>query len=213
MRKKVRTTSTLRGRELRRTRRNDDFTVDVESQRPAQRMGRNTTPLPQVVKNRRCREKCATLTSLSWGTSSIIVMWGDQAMFNYPGRQTILCIDDDDGILRYQRALFERRGYKVLTAASARQGLQMAAACAVAAVIVDYHMPEMNGHEVATEIKRLRPQVPIVMLSSDDEIPELALNAVDAFVSKNEAPSRLLPVITRICGEKPSGFQESRITT
>jgi DNA-binding NarL/FixJ family response regulator len=78
-------------------------------------------------------------------------------------------------------------------------------------VIVDYHMPEMNGHEVATEIKRLRPQVPIVMLSTDDEIPEPALNAVDAFFSKNEAPSRLLQVITRICGEKPSGFQESRI--
>jgi ActR/RegA family two-component response regulator len=35
-------------------------------------------------------------------------------MFNYPGRKTILCIDDDDGMLRYQKALFERRGYKVL---------------------------------------------------------------------------------------------------
>ena len=46
------------------------------------------------------------------------------------------------------------------------------------------------------------------MVSSDDAIPEAALNVVDAFVSKNEAPSRLLPVITRICGENPSGFQK-----
>jgi CheY-like chemotaxis protein len=133
-------------------------------------------------------------------------------MFSYPGCKTILCIDDDDGMLRYQRALLERRGYKVLTAASARQGVQIAAACAVAAVIVDYHMPEMNGHEVATKIKRLRPEVPIVMVSSDDEIPEPTSNVVDAFVSKNEAPSRLLPVIIRICGENPAAFQESRIT-
>ncbi len=87
-------------------------------------------------------------------------------MFNTPGRQTILCIDDDDGMLCYQKALLERRGYKVLTAASARQGLQIAAVCAIAAVIVDYHMPEMNGHEFATEIKRLTPQVPIVMLAT-----------------------------------------------
>ena len=36
-------------------------------------------------------------------------------MFEYPGSKTILCIDDDDGMLRYQKALFERRGYKVLT--------------------------------------------------------------------------------------------------
>ena len=90
---------------------------------------------------------------------------------------------------------------KVLTAASARQGLRIAAICSVAAVVVDYHMPEMNGHEVATEIKRLNPQTPIVMVSSDDAIPEPALNVVDAFVSKNEASRRLLPVITRICGE------------
>jgi CheY-like chemotaxis protein len=131
-------------------------------------------------------------------------------MFNYPGRKTILCIDDDDGMLRYQKALFERRGYKVLTAASARQGLRIAAICSVAAVVVDYHMPEMNGHEVATEIKRLKPHVPIVMVSSDDEVPEQAWNTVDAFVSKNEAPGCLLPVITRICGENLS--LETRIT-
>ena len=81
-------------------------------------------------------------------------------MFHYPGRKTILCIDDDDGMLGYQRVLLERRGYAVLTAASARQGLQIAAACAIAAVIVDYHMPEMNGHEVATEIKRLAHKYP-----------------------------------------------------
>ena len=133
-------------------------------------------------------------------------------MSSYPSCKTILCIDDDNGVLSYHRALLERRGFEVLTAVSARQGLQIAAACAVVAVILDYHMPEMNGHEVATEIKRLKPQVPIVMVSSDDAIPEQALNVVDAFVSKNEAPRRLLPVIARICGENPSGFQGTRIT-
>ena len=133
-------------------------------------------------------------------------------MFNYPGGKTILCIDDDHGMLGYQRALLERRGYNVLTANSARQGLQIAAACVIAAVIVDYHMAEMNGHEIATEIKRLTPQVPIVMLSSDEEIPERALNVVDAFVSKNDAPSRLLPMIIRMCGENPPGSKEPEPT-
>ena len=135
-------------------------------------------------------------------------------MPNYPERKTILCIDDDHGMLGYQRALLERRGYVVVSATSARQGLQIAAVCALAAVIVDYHMPEMNGLELATEIKRLKPQIPIVMVSSDEEIPEHALKVVDAFVSKNEAPSRLLPVIARICDGRPSGFPERlRITT
>src|SRR5580692_8070174 len=122
-------------------------------------------------------------------------------MSEFPKRKTILCIDDDNSVLEYHKALLERRGYDVLTAASPLEGLQMAAACGIAAVIVDYHMPEMNGHEVAIEIKRIKPQTPIVLFSSDDAIPEPALKAVDAFVSKNEASHCLLPVITRICGE------------
>ena len=133
-------------------------------------------------------------------------------MSNQPTPRIILCIDDDDGVLGFHRALLERRGFAVLTVASARHGLQIAAVSGVAAVVVDYHMPEMNGHELATEIKRIRPQLPIIMVSSDDEIPQHALKVVDAFISKNEAPSRLLPVITRICGENPPGFQETRIT-
>lgn len=133
-------------------------------------------------------------------------------MANDASCKTILCIDDDDGVLSYYRALLERCGYEVLAAASARKGLEIAAACGVSAVIVDYHMPEMNGHEVATEIKRLRPQVPIVMVSSDEDIPERVMKVVDAFVSKDETSSRLLPVITQVCGDNLPGFRETRIT-
>jgi|SRR5580692_8237113 DNA-binding NtrC family response regulator len=115
--------------------------------------------------------------------------------------KTILCIDDDDGVLEYQKTLLERRGYTVLTASSARQGLQIAADSGVGAVIVDYHMPELNGHEVALEIKRLNPNTPIVMVSSDQEIPSHVLDVVDAFVPKDQAPTRLVPVLTRICDE------------
>ena len=133
-------------------------------------------------------------------------------MSDYPGRKTILCIDDDSSMLGYQRALLEKRGFAVLTAASARQGLQLAVAYALAAVIVDYHMPEMNGRELATEIKRLRPLVPIVMVSSDEAIAEQALQVVDAFVSKDEAPRRLVPVIKMICGDNPPDFKSSSLT-
>jgi CheY-like chemotaxis protein len=125
--------------------------------------------------------------------------------------KTILCIDDNDGVLEYQRALLERRGYTVLAAGSAHEGLRIAAVSAVAAVIVDYHMPEMNGHEVAMEIKRLRPETPIVLVSSDEDIPDHILKVVDAFVPKHQAPSHLLPVLTRICDERFPGLPE-RIT-
>jgi|ERR1700733_14751301 len=117
------------------------------------------------------------------------------------GRKTILCIDDDDGILTYHRELLERRGFAVVTTASARKGVQIASTSMVTAVIVDYNMPEMNGHEVATEIRRVRPQVPIVMVSGEDQIPEDAVKLVNAVVPKGDVHVRLLPVLTRICAE------------
>ena len=122
-------------------------------------------------------------------------------MPNHSTSKTILCIDDNDGVLEYQRTLLERQGFAVLTASSARQGLQLAADNGVAAVIVDYHMPEINGHEVALEIKRLKPNTPIVMVSSEEQIPSRVLDVVDAFVPKHETPSLLVPVLTRICDE------------
>jgi CheY-like chemotaxis protein len=120
-------------------------------------------------------------------------------MSDHSATETILCIADDDGV-GYQRSLLEK-GYTVLAAASAQQGLQIVAGSKVAAVIVDYHMPEVDGHEIAIEIKRLKPNTPIVMVSSDEEVPEHVLKVVDAFVPKHLAPTRLVPVLTRICDE------------
>jgi CheY-like chemotaxis protein len=113
-------------------------------------------------------------------------------------KRTILCIDDDDAILRYEKALLERSGYAVLTAASAQQGLRLATMCRCDAVLLDYEMPEMNGHEVAFEIKRIRPELMVILLSGT-EVPMQALALVDAFVPKLEASQQLLPMIAELC--------------
>jgi len=113
-------------------------------------------------------------------------------------KRTILCIDDDDAILRYEKALLERSGYAVLTAASPQQGLRLVTMCKCDAVLLDYEMPEMNGHEVAFEIKRVRPELMVILLSGT-EVPMQALALVDAFVPKLEASQQLLPMIAELC--------------
>ena len=113
-------------------------------------------------------------------------------------KRTILCIDDDDAILRYEKALLERSGYAVLTAASPQQGLRLVTMCKCDAVLLDYEMPEMNGHEVAFEIKRVRPELMVILLSGS-EVPTQALALVDAFVPKLEASQQLLPMIAELC--------------
>jgi CheY-like chemotaxis protein len=110
----------------------------------------------------------------------------------------LLCIDDSQAILEYERSLFERSGYIVVTAASARQGLRLATMSSFDAVLLDYHMPEMNGHQVALEIRRIRPQTLVVMFSGS-EIPKETHTLVDAVVPKAGAISELLPTVARLC--------------
>jgi hypothetical protein len=85
----------------------------------------------------------------------------------YPELQSgvLLCIDDDQDVLECEKAFLESFGYTVLTAASGGKGLELASMYPVDVVIVDYFMPEMNGQEVAIEMRRLNPQAPIIMLS------------------------------------------------
>lgn len=112
-------------------------------------------------------------------------------------RSVLLCIDDDEDVLECEKSFLESFGYTVLTAASGGKGLELASRHSVDIVIVDYLMPEMNGHEVAIEIKRLKPQAPIIMLSAAVDIPEQALKLVDAFIAKDSLASQLLPTIAQ----------------
>ena len=115
-----------------------------------------------------------------------------------PQLQTVLCIDDNQDVLECLEIFLESFGYTVLTAASGGKGLELASVGSIDVVIVDYFMPEMDGQEVALEMRKLRPQVPIIMLSGAVDIPEQVLKSVDAFVAKDRLASQLLPAIAQL---------------
>ena len=112
--------------------------------------------------------------------------------------RTVLCIDDDASILRYEKALLEKSGYTVITTQSGQQGLTLAMTSHIDAIVLDYNMPGMNGHNVAAAIKECRPEILIVMFSAS-EIPEATLNLVDAVVFKSDAVELLLPTVAHLC--------------
>lgn len=114
-------------------------------------------------------------------------------------KAVLLCIDDNQDLLECEKAFLETFGYTVLTAPSGREGLELACLHSFDVVIVDYCMPDMNGQEFAIAMRRLRPLVPIIMLSGTVDVPEEALKAVDAVVAKDCLASQLLPAIALLC--------------
>jgi CheY-like chemotaxis protein len=113
-------------------------------------------------------------------------------------QKMLLCIDDSPEILEYERRMLEQSGYIVVTTRSARRGLKLTKMYSFDAVVLDYLMPEMNGHQLAHEIRCLRPGTPVVMFSGS-EVPDETRQLVNAVVPKAEARRELLPTVARLC--------------
>ena len=113
-------------------------------------------------------------------------------------QKTLLCIDDNQSSLNICKIVLEDVGYKVSTASSAREGLEIFASHVIDAVIVDYQMPEMNGELVAAEMRRTKPQVPILMLSGWASLPESALQLVDEYVAKGDPVELMLRAVQQL---------------
>ena len=113
----------------------------------------------------------------------------------------ILCVGDQESGLVARKLLLEAEGYEILTAADGRSGLQAFISQPVDAVILDYQMPEMNGDQVASEMKRVKPGVPILLLCGYSRLPDNKLNAVDAFLSKSEPVATFLASVEQLLNE------------
>jgi len=116
---------------------------------------------------------------------------------------TILCIDDESTGLILRKMLLEGEGYSVLLAPSGREGLVTLEASQVEAVVLDYRMPHIRGDEVALQIRKHWPAIPIILLSGyPQDVPERMLNQVNAFVWKGGDPSELLSAIRSVLNQE-----------
>jgi CheY-like chemotaxis protein len=115
-------------------------------------------------------------------------------------RPTIVCIDDNlDTLLGYQSLLWNH-DYNVLISTSGSQGLELVKSLPIDAVILDFQMPGMDGGMVATHIKSFKPDVPVMMLTAQESLPDEVLEHVDVLFPKGESPRELLVALHAMLG-------------
>ena len=124
----------------------------------------------------------------------------------------ILCVDDEELGLQIRKAVLERAGYSVLTALNGREGLDAFSSDPVDLVILDYSMPGMHGGDVALEMRRLRPQVPIILLSAYVNLPAEVTRIVDCSILKGDGPELLLSKIREFLSERTGGVNRGEGT-
>jgi CheY-like chemotaxis protein len=110
----------------------------------------------------------------------------------------ILCIDDEEPALVLRRLVLENAGYRVFTALTGKQGIELFRHQPIDVVIVDYWMADMDGLDVAEQLKALSPKTPIIMLSGYTSILDEGLGRVDLWLRKGEGdPEQLLSAVVQ----------------
>ena len=112
-------------------------------------------------------------------------------------RPRILCVDDAEIALQVRKLIFQRAGYDVTTSLSGEEALEIFKTQPVDIVIADHFLSDKSGTEIAREMKELRPEVPILIVSAATEKPS-GLEFADAFVAKGESPQTLLNTIANL---------------
>jgi PAS domain S-box-containing protein len=84
---------------------------------------------------------------------------------------TVLLVDDDPTARLVAQKMLESLGFVVLSAADGREGVSLfkERGDGVALVLLDRTMPVMGGEEALVEIKRLRPDVQVILTSGYEE--------------------------------------------
>jgi DNA-binding response OmpR family regulator len=100
---------------------------------------------------------------------------------------SILIIEDDSSILRGLTDNLSFEGYKVSTSTHGKEGLQKALQEDFDLVLLDIMLPGLNGHEVCRRLKKVKNDLPIIMLtarsSEIDKVTGLDVGA-DDYITK-----------------------------
>ena len=126
------------------------------------------------------------------------------------GNPTVLIVDDEELMREVTSIMVEENGGKVLTAVDGLDAVEVFAENKdrIDCIFMDVSMPRMNGYEAFLEIKKLAPEVLILVVSGlhmTPEVAELQKTGQIDFLSKPFHEVELIKAINNLRGKKAKG--------
>ena len=123
--------------------------------------------------------------------------------------QRVLIVDDTDHVREMLQAMLELDGFEVVGAASTgEEAIDLAATTKPDVVVMDYKMPGMDGLAAAREIRKGRPDQPMILYTAylDDTLEaEAKLSGIALCIGKVEGLGELEHHITELCRDFDPG--------
>lgn len=137
-------------------------------------------------------------------------------MTNCP-KSTILIVDDNPDILDVLTLTLRTDGYNITEAKNGKEAVEKVKKTPPDLIILDYMMPEMNGHEVARTLKNdiLYRHIPIIMLTAKGEVLDKIKGieaGADDYVVKPFEPLELLARVKMILRRTAASLDANPLT-
>ena len=119
----------------------------------------------------------------------------------------VLLVDDDPLVRKSVVAQLESQGHAVVTAPNGREGLERFTVGRFDLVVTDRAMSEVGGDQVASQIARLAPDTPVIMLTGFGDLMAAKGDhpaGVDAIVSKPVTLDALIEAIRKVTVKVPA---------
>jgi CheY-like chemotaxis protein len=115
----------------------------------------------------------------------------------------VLIVDDDEQVASLLGFAFEGLGLGYVICSDGRSAVLQFTEDPPKAVVLDLHLPRSTGFEVLAEMQRVRPDIPVVMLSASGRLVQsqaLSLGAT-ACLAKPFDPFQVAEMVVRLLGD------------
>jgi two-component system cell cycle sensor histidine kinase/response regulator CckA len=124
------------------------------------------------------------------------------------GTETVLVVEDEDGVRKLIRSVLKRAGYTVLEARGGREALLLCQSHSgpVHLVITDVVMPLMSGRELVNHLTALRPEIKLLFISgyTDDATVQHGVHSPQTpFLQKPFTPGALTGIVRETLDTEP----------
>ncbi len=126
----------------------------------------------------------------------------------FAGPTTVLLVDDDEAVRTVATMMLEEQGFDVIVATDGTEGVERFRMHAedIRVVILDLTMPGLSGEEAFREIRRIRPDVPVILTSGyneNDVTTRFAGKGVAGFIQKPFRTAELMEVLRKALSREP----------
>lgn len=94
----------------------------------------------------------------------------------------VLCVEDHPGYLRVLKHMLKEAGYDVIPAVTGEQALGLIAEQSIDGVLLEHDLPDASGTTVRAEMKRIKPEVPVLLFSGVGEQTPILIRFFDAYL-------------------------------